>query len=559
MNKLQRTGSNVAEIVIVVLILAVVNFLGYKFFHRFDMTPTKQYSVSKVTKDTLAALTDPVNVEFFCSQELPPNMQLIRDEVKNKLYEYQMYSKGRFKLKVTDPKDDEKEKERAQNLGVPELQVNVVKKDAMSVAKAFFGIALSYEDKSEAIPAIQDTGSLEYEITTRLIKLTTAEKPKIGVFSGAFTTSEQQRPPSYQGLNQLLSGETGLYEIVELDPQRDQQLPDGLKGVIIAGAWGMSDSLKYSLDQFLMKGGQVIIAVDPMMQPGQQMGGGQQAYPSLPTIEDQLEKYGVKLNKKLVADPPPACAQAPIPTQFGFYLQVQYPLWPNIGPDGMNKLVPAVAPLESLVMPWCCPLEKVDVPGVTYETVAQTSPASFLINSPFNLDPQQDWIFLATSSETKGPFTVVALVSGKIPSAFPEGPPAPKPPPPAAPGEEKPVTTQPQFDASQRVDQSDGKGRLMVLTSAIALSDNGLKQFQGNGLFLANIVDMLLLGNDLINIRSAPVTSRPLNPELTEAQKSFFRWMNVLAVPVLLALFGLALWALKNRRRAAIQHYYSEK
>lgn len=554
MNKLQRTGSNVAEIVIVVLILAVVNYLGYKFFHRFDITPTKQYTVSKITKDTLAALDDPISAEFFCSAELPPSMQLMRDEVRDKLYEYSAYSKGKFRLKVTDPGDDEKQKERAQNLGVPEVQVQVVKKDQASVAKAFFGIALSYEDKSEAIPVISELSSFEYEITTRLVKLTMAAKPKIGLFSGTFTTSNEQQPQSYSGLNQLLGGTEGLYEIVELDAQRDRQLPEGLSGVIVAGAWGMSESLKYSIDQFLMQGGQVLIALDPMMQAGQQMGSsGQQAFPSLPTIEAQLEKYGVKLDKKLVADP--LCENAPIPTQFG-YIPMPYPLWPNIGPEGVNKKVPAVAKLESVVVPWCCPLQQVEVPDVKYETVLQSSADSFLVSSPFNLDPQQDWRFLMTSSEGKGPYTIAALVSGAIPTAFPDGPPQATPPPPVPGEEQEPVTLDPEFDASKQIQQSDGKGRLVVMSSAIALSDNGMKQFQQNGLYLANLMDMLLLGNDLLDIRSAPVTSRPLK-QLTDAQKSFYRWANVLGVPILLALFGLGLWVTKNRRRAAIQRYYA--
>ena len=325
----------------------------------------------------------------------------MRDDVRNTLDEYAAYGHGNIKLKVTDPGDDAKKKERAQNAGVQELQVQVMKKDQVSVGKAFFGLSMNYLDKSEAIPAISDTASLEYELTTRLIKLTMRRKAQdrpvrrrlhhlAGTEAAELTAS----------LQQVLAGEEGLYEVVELDPQRDTKLPEGLKAVIICGAWGMPDSLKYSIDQFLMKGGQVFVAMEPMMQAGQQMGGGAQAFPSLPTIEDQLKKYGVELDKKLIADSDCAPARRS-PRSFGT-LPLPYPLWPEVGPNGFNKKFAAVSKLEKLDLPWCCPLKKVDVPDVNYTTVAQTSEKAFTITSPFNLDPQQDWKFLADQQREQG-------------------------------------------------------------------------------------------------------------------------------------------------------------
>ena len=52
------------------------------------------------------------------------------------------------------------------------------------------------------------------------------------------------------------------------------------------------------------------------------------------------------------------------------------------------------------------------------------------------------------------------------------------------------------------------------------------------------------------------MTNRPLI-QMSDAKKSFFRWLNVLAVPILLSLFGLGLWIYKGKRRAAIQRKYS--
>ena len=297
--KLRRAGLNVAEVVIVLAILVLANYLGYKFFKRFDVTENKQYTVSQATKDVLAGLDDPVNVEFYLSQDLPPQLISVKDEIRDKLAEFAAYSNGKFRVRYQDPGDDAEAQERAASQGVQEFDVQVVERDAVSVKKVYCGLVMNYEDQSEAIPIAVDPSSLEYEITSRLVKMSMEEKPKIGFFAGTFRTSEQQQGPSYQGLNEVLAGPQGLYEIVQLDPQADRKLPEGLSAVIICGAFGMPDSLKYSIDQFLMNGGQVIIGLDPMMQAGQ-AGGPEQAFPSLPTIEDQLAKYGVEFNLSLI-------------------------------------------------------------------------------------------------------------------------------------------------------------------------------------------------------------------------------------------------------------------
>ena len=551
MDSKTKSISIAIEAIVVIAIVVALNYLAYFFFVRLDLTEGKAYSISESTKSVLADLEDPVNAELFMSKELPSQLITVRDELVDKLKEFEVYSKGKFQLKITDPGDDAEIKERAQSLMVPEFDVQVTEKSELSVRKVFMGLALSYGDKNESIPQLYDPTTLEYEVTSRLVRLTIAEKPKIGFFNGFFQTSEQQQPPAYTAMQQFLGGQEGLYEMVEIDAQKDRKLPDGLKGLIICGAFGMSDSLKYSIDQFLLGGGQVIIAMDPIMEINQQMGL-QQAYPSLPTIEDQLEKYGLRLDKKLIFDE--QCGQASFRSG-PFVLRQEYQLWPAITPEGFNKDVAAVAKQSMLTMPWCCPLEKVEVEGSIIKELARTSSESYLLSSPFDLKPDQDWEFLKTTSERSGPFTVAMLVEGAIPTAFPGGPPAAQAPPPAE-GEDPQVSLDPVFDAATQLKAANGGGRLVVMTSTRALSDTFLQQFQDNILFLVNVVDSLLLDDRLMNIRSAQVTQRPLH-QLDPPKQQFYRWLIVLGVPVLLVLFGLLLWFLRGKRRQAIARQWA--
>jgi ABC-type uncharacterized transport system involved in gliding motility auxiliary subunit len=166
------------------------------------------------------------------------------------------------------------------------------------------------------------------------------------------------------------------------------------------------------------------------------------------------------------------------------------------------------------------------------------------------LNPDQDWGFLKTSSEAIGPFVLAYLVGGQIPSAF-DGAPAPATPPPSEEGAE-PVTLDPDFDAAAHLPVSNGDGRLVVMSSASALADNFLGQFQDNVTYLQNTMDMLVLGDELLGIRSAPVTARPIK-QLKDSEKALLRWANILTVPVLLVLVGLLLVPQGRRRSRRLQ------
>ncbi len=552
MNTLMRkTSGYLTETLIILAILVGVNMIGFKFFVRTDLTENKMYTVSDATKNLLASLDDPVNVEFYQSKDLPAQLLSRRNDVHDKLEEYTAYSNGKFQVKYIDPGDNEEIKAKAESQGVHEFEVQILEEDEQRVKRVFCGLVMHYQEKDETLPVAVDPTSLEYELTSRIKKMTMESKPKIGLFAGPFVAGEQQQPPSYQGILQVLGGQEGFYEVVQIDPQKDKVLPDDLDGLIVCGAFGMSDAIKYSMDQFLLNGGQVLVAMDPKMDTGQGQGLAQ-SYPIIPTIEDQLEKYGIAFNKKLIADPQSAMAAF----RAGFMtISQRYYLWPEIGPSGFNEEISAVSKLESLVMPWCCPLKKIDVSGVELKELASTTKSSFLISSPFELNPEQDWPYLQSTSEESGPFVLAYLAEGVIPSAFPDGPPDVATPPPAE-GDIAPAVEEALFDPAAHIEQSSGKGRLIVMSSAAGLSDDFLRQFQQNVLFLANVADMMLMGDDLLGIRSTPVTARPIG-QLTDAEKAAVRWGNYLGVPLLLVLLGLVIWFFKGKRRKALMSKYS--
>ena len=555
-NRAKRKGNSLAEIFIVLAIVLVVNVIGYKLLrYRVDFTENQMYTVSQATKDFLSQLDAPLNVDFYMSENLPPQLASMRTEVRDRLSEFESLSRGNLVIRYIDPKDDEELKQKAIDNGVPEVELQVLEKNQQSTRKVFFGMVMSHLDRTESIPFVISTESLEYDVVSRLVRLTKEKKPVLGVFEGTFNANQQQgQPPeqTYNTLRQLLGGQEGQYEIKRIGGD-EQVLPDDIDGIFLVGAFGLSDSMKYSIDQFLMNGGRAIIAIDPIMRLNQQ-GMENQAYPSLPTMEDQLEAYGIRFNKKLIADPQ-SCGQVMVQTNL-FPLPMPYPLYPQIGPDGFNKDVPAVRGLENLLMPLTCPLQEVETDGVTFQALASTSAASFTMNSPFELGIDQDWEFKATESESSGPYPIVAMLTGRFTTAFPEGAPAPPEPRENEDGTIDPVVD--PFAGHEHVSTGQEDANLIVLASARAMTDSMFQQTQNaNALFASNIVDTQLLGDELLGIRSAPVTSRPIRADLTEAQKNTWKWLNMAGVPVLLVIFGMVLGIVRKAQRRIIEAKYS--
>ena len=89
---------------------------------------------------------------------------------------------------------------------------------------------------------------------------------------------------------------------------------------------------------------------------------------------------------------------------------------------------------------------------------------------------------------------------------------------------------------------------MVVVGNSRFINNDMITQFQDNQVFLLNITDWLTLGEELIGIRSRGATDRPIK-ETTEYTKTFIKFLNMFAVPILLILFGLVRHYLRKRKK----------
>jgi ABC-2 type transport system permease protein len=534
------------EIILVVVVFVLVAFVSERIYTRADLTAEKVFTLTDSTKGVLRNIDGIVNLKFFLSSDLPPDALPVAERIKDLLSEYEAIGGSRFRVQIIDPTNNPEAKKRAEELGIPEAQMQGMSRDELVVKKVFMGMALTYQDKSEIIPLVQNPANLEYDLTSRIIKLTRKSVPVLGIvdFSRSYDISDPENKSRFTIIKQELRDR---FEVKDIKLEETLEVPEDVEALIFLQPMGLSDEAKYVLDQYLLRGGNIFAPSEAIM-IGQQM----QAFPALPGYDTVFKEYGLDLKKMMVLENR-SNAMARFSTGI-MIVQMPYPMWMKIKPAGFSKDFAPIAPLDSLVLPWSGYLSlQEDLPeGLKATPILKSTQDAYAIKSPFDLNPQQDWQAQRANAAKQGTFVLGYLLSGTFPSAFPDGPPAPD----ENASEERKQLISEKLGSITDLNESSEPGNLIVVSNGRFLEDNYLQNFQENLLFVENVADWMLENESLIGIRSRSVAARPFKVEPTEPVKNLIKFGLTIGLPLLVILFGLLRWGLRLKRRQYIKQRY---
>jgi gliding-associated putative ABC transporter substrate-binding component GldG len=548
--KLKYGTSSIIIVLIVLGIIAVINFLSTRHFVRADLTETKDFTISDSTKKVLRELDDIVNINAYFSKDLPPYLVNLKRQVQDIFDEYKAYSRGNIMIEFIDPTADQATEQKVRFMGIPQAQLNIIERDKAEVVNVYLGIAVLYEDRKEVIPLVRNVMTLEYDLTSAIVKVTRSEPKTVGFLTGHGEYTIEQ---DYEAAKRALERQ---YNVVEVDISEGKKVPESVDTLIVAGPKEkLSERDKYEIDQFLMRGGKIIFLID-LIDVGER---GLVANEIDTGLNDMLEHYGVKLGNSLVLDRA-SNANASFSSGFVQY-SLPYPFWPRINKQQFSKENPAVNQLESLILPWSTTVEllsskvKTDSAGGSESgdelrgvELFKSSQYSWTKGRPFQLAPQQR--FIPTGDLKEYPMGVA--VTGSFKSFY-----ADKPVPQPEPGESSEETpeTEPSLEiSSENIIKESPETQMVVIGNAKFITNGFLSQFRSNGIFLENIVDWLTLGRELISIRSRSVTDRPLK-ETSENMKLFIRIINIAGAASLVVIFGLVRLIFRRRAKKVFETY----
>lgn len=506
-------------------ILILLNVISVRLFGRLDLTKNNLYTLSDASKNLVKGLDDRLTVKAYFTEEVPAPYNNIRRTVLDQLNEYKAYSGGNLQFEFIDPAGEKGEQE-AQQHGIQPVQVQVIDEEQMQLKKAYMGLVLMFEDRKEVIPVVQNTSTLEYDLSSTIKRLTSTSRKKVAFLSG-------QEEPSLQelrGAQQMLGKQ---YSVETADVSNGQPIAHDVAAlVVMAPKSAFTESAKYQIDQYIMRGGKVAFLLNKIDADLQQQFGRTLEL----NIEDLLENYGLRINPDLVRDA--QCAPINIVQQqqgFSFQSQVQFPFIPIVSDFNQENTI--VKNLQGVVLFFVSSIDTTNLSsrGLKGEILARSSKKSGRQTQVFYFDPMAQYTQEMFNEQH---IPVAATISGKFTS----------------------------FYANKPVPQDTGAGMIAPASNTITQSpdtriilvgdgDFAKDQFlsgRDNLNFFANMIDYLVDDAGLITIRSKDVSLPPLD-QVSDGTKKAFKFGNMLVPPLLAMAFGLLRWRMRQTRRKALE------
>jgi ABC-type uncharacterized transport system involved in gliding motility auxiliary subunit len=358
MKNLSRKGFAYAALALGVVLFVAVNIVSNMWLRsaRLDLTEGGLYTVSAGTRATLAKLQEPVTLRYFFSRDAAtgyPTVNAYASRVRDLLHEYEALGNGKIVLEEIDPVSFTPAEDQAVAAGLSGAQTP-------QGETVYFGLSGTNSfGGRETIPFFDSDREeyVEYDLTSLIGKLSTAQRPKLGVLSALpLETGTGGIMAQIQGNAQPLAIYQQLRETfdVQMLEQTVDRIPADITTLLIAHPAGFGDRTLYAIDQFVLRGGRAILLVDPVSElaasVGQGMAGMGAAGPD-PTSNPAplLRAWGVDFDaSRVVGDA--ALAQR---VRYGNPNQPQtmdYIVWLRLTGDNLNNDDPVTADLNLVHM-----------------------------------------------------------------------------------------------------------------------------------------------------------------------------------------------------------------
>jgi ABC-type uncharacterized transport system involved in gliding motility auxiliary subunit len=507
----RRVGFGVGGLIaLAVLFLGVVMLSNVSLRGmRVDLTQNRLYTLSPGTQQLLAELKEPINLYFYFSREAAakqaPLVMPYANRVREFLEELAARSGGKIHVAIVDPQPFSDDEDRAAEFGLQSLQ-------AGSGDALYFGLTgTNSTDGRSSIPSFQADREefLEYDVAKLINDLGTPKKPVIGLMSslglqGQFNPMTGQMGEPWPILTQLQD----LFTMRSLTADVDH-IDKDVDVLMLVHPKQLPPKTLYAIDQFVMRGGRVLLFVDP--NAGADTSGQDPQNPLAGAMADHssnlvplLAAWGVDYDAtKVIGD---------LERGLDVRTNVQSPPVRHIGILGlshedMNQKDVVSASLDKVNLATAGALAARPGAKTTFEPLLLSSASAAPIPAQrFNglTDPS---ILRDGFKPTGIRYALAARITGPVESAFPQGPP---PDQKAAAG--PPVAHLAKSAAPANiviVADTDLLMDYMWVQTREVFGQRVAQAFANNGDLVANILDNLSGSSALISVRGRATFSRP--------------------------------------------------
>lgn len=510
--------------VLLIVIAVLVNVIATRHIHaRVDLTENKENTLSKGTLLAIERLPDRARIRAYFSQELPPEVIPYFQPAIELVNQIERVSKGKVAVDRVDPTKSNTVSE-ARKLGITPFEFQLNRNDTLVQSEVYLGLEIRCADRPPKVIPFLDYNNPEYEIARAFASLA-------GQKSVAFLTREPPGPPRFQGFDMPVPPERifegfrqrlkTLYKVTELvNTKYGDPIPADVDVLVLARPKDLGARERFEIDQFLMRGGRLLILLD---RHEIEFGPGGPSHKAIDTgLDPLLERWGIAVPPDcLVVDKMGEMVFVPKKGPLGTTREpFQYPYFPSISKlsGGLSPNHPITKVLQGVTLFWASPLDVLEgrAPGLSVENLLQSSEVSYRTREVENTNIDSGLgrrIGEKFVSEVPGRQRLAVALVGKFPSLF-EGAPIP------APAESRPShLPKPAVADDARTVLTDGQeSRVLIVGDSDLATNQFLQSSQTATVFLENAVEWLALEQDLTSIRARGQVRRIRNLEV-EAMK----------------------------------------
>lgn len=510
------------------------------FEYKFTSTITKMIG----TLDALSSLKEEekIDVTLYVSESLKlfgiQGTDDLESIVEKSIEDANKMNMNCLNYKVVHPLSDEVPA-LIEKYGIQGIQF---KDSNGTIQNAALGLIIEQNDKFRILPVNVQKSIFNYEISgldylsesiTQNLQSLVSKVTNIGYVTGHGEWSLQNEEES-KNFNTIVSQN---YHLDELD-LATQEIPATMNSLIINGPKSdFTEAELYKIDQFVMKGGNLILFMDGLQE--QSYYQNQSIFvENSSTLDTLLNKYGVKREANIVMDKNCYVNNS---SQFGSLNLYWAPIIQN---NQFAKKNPITSNLGYVVMVQNGSInveQALADKDIKTTIIAKSSNESWtqsenIMLNPLTIQPPTDGLKVEN---------LAVLLEGKFASAFDKSVSAES-------------TDDSSFVAENHIEKSIMPGKIFVSGSSYITTYQVLDETGSSptAMFLLNILDYCNGNEDLCSMRTKGLSVNNMTIK-SPSLALIFRSFNQFGLAIIVAIIGLFVWRERNKHKKEIRSRYN--
>jgi len=566
MSIVQKIWKSKLWLPIIIILLGAVNWLASQYHTRIDFTNEKRFTLSSPTKKVLQKLDDVVQVDVFLKGDFPSGFKKLANSTGELLSEFKEVAGKKLQYRFISPDEhvDGTNIAWADTLGAlgfypinltSQIKEGQQQQNIYPVAfvhyKGNIVPVMIYQGKTKAItyPEINSAEAMmEFNFASAIDKVTAKDKPMLIYSAG---NGEPVDARTYDLTENLLKPN---YKFQPVNLNTIPRIPDMVQVLmIVKPAVAFSDQEKLKIDQFVMRGGKLIVFADKLnaeLDSLQSKRGEVVAYDRGLELNDLLFRYGVRVNSDLVMDL--QCDFLPFDVsgngQFELLPWNYFPVFETKSNHVVNKNLGFISGR------FVNSIDTVGAAGIKKTVLLSSSPNSRTIATPALISVLENVKAPEDAKFKKANIPVAVLLEGKFQSLFNNR------------------LSQAMNDSLQQygatfLPQCIADNKIIVVADGDMVLNSVVKGNQpipmgmnpytygsqqefafANKDFLQNCLDYLINSSNLSEAKAKDYTLRLLDKKKVEAQKTTWQLINIVVPVVLVLLFAFTFQFIRKRK-----------